>query len=163
MRKKHLILVIFVFSILGCRKQGCTDSSALNYDSKAKKNDGSCIYAVEPDVPQDPRDQFVGMYAVLDSSYVSAGSDWVIGPIYEIEISTDNTLEDTIYIFNAGNFGILKTAFMTGDDFIMDIYPDGGFFIAGGKGSFGSNTITYEMTRYMGGPIPNVYGKGVKI
>jgi len=28
----------------GCKKWGCTDSNADNYDSKAKKDDGSCVY-----------------------------------------------------------------------------------------------------------------------
>jgi len=31
--------------LAGCRKEGCTDESALNFDSDAKKDDGSCNYA----------------------------------------------------------------------------------------------------------------------
>lgn len=39
------ISLLFVFIVLSsCKKEGCTDSYAVNYDDNAKKNDGSCIY-----------------------------------------------------------------------------------------------------------------------
>lgn len=38
-----LLAVAIIFS--GCRKEGCTDPEAINYNSKAKKDDGSCEYA----------------------------------------------------------------------------------------------------------------------
>lgn len=31
-----------------CKKKGCTDSTATNYDDKAKKDDGSCTYPTPP-------------------------------------------------------------------------------------------------------------------
>ncbi|MBI2968292.1 MAG: hypothetical protein HYY40_10845 [Bacteroidetes bacterium] len=31
----------------GCSRKGCTDPNAINYDVDAKKDDGSCIYAIE--------------------------------------------------------------------------------------------------------------------
>ncbi len=42
-----VILTVFVFS---CKKEGCTDEKALNFDEKAKKDDGSCLY---PDTTND--------------------------------------------------------------------------------------------------------------
>jgi len=39
-----LILSIFVYGINSCKKKGCMDSSAANYNSEAKKDDGSCVY-----------------------------------------------------------------------------------------------------------------------
>uniref|UniRef100_UPI00404B8176 hypothetical protein n=1 Tax=Flavobacterium sp. TaxID=239 RepID=UPI00404B8176 len=33
---------------VSCKKEGCTDETATNYDSKAKKDDGSCEYEVAP-------------------------------------------------------------------------------------------------------------------
>ena len=40
-----LLIVIAVIS--SCNKKGCTDPTATNYDSKAKKDDGSCIIPTE--------------------------------------------------------------------------------------------------------------------
>lgn len=44
-----IITKIFMLSVVGltlfsCAKPGCTDPSATNYNSAAKKNDGSCTY-----------------------------------------------------------------------------------------------------------------------
>jgi len=40
------ILVIGLFaSLFSCRKEGCTDTKAVNYNSSAKADDGSCVYA----------------------------------------------------------------------------------------------------------------------
>ncbi|MGB0402681.1 MAG: FixH family protein [Salibacteraceae bacterium] len=33
------------FAVSSCNPEGCTDDTATNYDSKAKKDDGSCTYA----------------------------------------------------------------------------------------------------------------------
>jgi len=42
----YIILVLAVLPLItsSCRKKGCTDSAATNYDSKARKNDGTCTY-----------------------------------------------------------------------------------------------------------------------
>ena len=46
MNKTKLTISILCFSLLSivsCKKEGCTDADATNYDEKAKKDDGSCI------------------------------------------------------------------------------------------------------------------------
>jgi hypothetical protein len=44
--KKLLYLGIFTALLtVSCKKEGCTDETALNYDGKADKNDNSCVYA----------------------------------------------------------------------------------------------------------------------
>ena len=46
--KKTLILLsvatIGAMTFTGCKKKGCTDSTATNFNSKAKKDDASCVY-----------------------------------------------------------------------------------------------------------------------
>ena len=46
MREKIWIIILFAVGLLfvGCTKNGCTDSTAKNYDKRAKNDDGSCIY-----------------------------------------------------------------------------------------------------------------------
>ena len=43
---KKIVCLLFVCSVvfIGCKKKGCTDPSATNYDSSAEKDDGSCIF-----------------------------------------------------------------------------------------------------------------------
>jgi hypothetical protein len=46
--KKGIILlatVVGLATISSCNKKGCTDPDALNYSEKAKKDDGTCVYA----------------------------------------------------------------------------------------------------------------------
>ncbi len=50
--------LILVFVLFSCKKKGCTDLLALNYDNEAAQNDGSCNYQSE---------HFVGQYSVTDS------------------------------------------------------------------------------------------------
>src|SRR5690554_5796432 len=41
---KLLIIVISAGLLFACKKDGCTDPAAINYDSKANNDDGSCYY-----------------------------------------------------------------------------------------------------------------------
>ena len=44
-----ITLTALTFS--SCKKEGCTDPTAENYNEKAKKDDGSCLYTEEPTSP----------------------------------------------------------------------------------------------------------------
>ncbi|WP_417265220.1 hypothetical protein [Brumimicrobium sp.] len=41
------ILVLGLSSLSSCKREGCTDPNSINFDTKAKKNDGSCRYQGE--------------------------------------------------------------------------------------------------------------------
>ena len=45
--RAHLVLTIFLVAtvFVGCKKRGCLDPNALNYDSQAQVEDNSCTYA----------------------------------------------------------------------------------------------------------------------
>ena len=45
LEKLSLILLIGGLTLTSCKKEGCTDETAENYNEKAKKDDGSCTYA----------------------------------------------------------------------------------------------------------------------
>ena len=40
--KKIILFSIPLMFVLSCGKKGCTDPTAINYDSEAEKDDGSC-------------------------------------------------------------------------------------------------------------------------
>lgn len=46
MKKLAIFFIAFTLGagITSCKKKGCTDSTAVNYNSKAKKDNGSCLY-----------------------------------------------------------------------------------------------------------------------
>lgn len=48
MKKTLILLSVATFGAMtftGCKKKGCTDSTATNYNSEAKKDDASCVYS----------------------------------------------------------------------------------------------------------------------
>ncbi|NOQ72526.1 MAG: hypothetical protein GQ574_11020 [Crocinitomix sp.] len=116
-----------------CRKKGCTNEEASNYDTEAKKDDGSCIF--------DPRDEYLGSYVVTDSSF---GDGTFISTInYTLVVDKGSTVSDTIYLNNWRNTGDNYPAFLTGSSFTA---PDNGNPENGGisgSGSFEENSISY--------------------
>lgn len=75
MKKVFLTIIIGASLMSSCKKEGCTDSAATNYDKKAKKDDGSCKFPVQ--------DGFVwkengGAEIKADSAFWTTGS-WGTG------------------------------------------------------------------------------------
>ena len=111
MSNYHSITIIFIIilTFISCKKEeepvfGCTDSSAMNYNSNATSNDGSCLIAY--DIAQglwninpncdDLNIPFLGdMISLNDALPESIEVDGSGGNIIFIEIS-DNQVEGTI-------------------------------------------------------------------
>lgn len=66
-----LVAASLVFGTVSCRK-GCTDPQAINYDSKAKKDDGSC---------QQPS---TNTGVEVKAGFISADETWTADKIYKI-------------------------------------------------------------------------------
>lgn len=59
-------------STVSCKKEGCTDETATNYNSEAKKDDGSCTYAEEP----------ADETTVMVTANITTNTTWETGKIY---------------------------------------------------------------------------------
>ena len=49
MIKKIIVFTAAATLMIACKKEGCTDESAINYSAEAKKDDGSCNYEESAD------------------------------------------------------------------------------------------------------------------
>ncbi len=67
-----LLGAALTMTAVSCKKEGCTDAAAINYDSKAKKDDGSCKYNT-PDEDES---------TVYVSSNITSNTTWETGKIY---------------------------------------------------------------------------------
>lgn len=128
-----LTLIVFI----GCKKEGCIDPLASNYNSEAKKDDGTCTYP-EPDA----RDPYLGNYWVTDSLFLFG--DFSEQQIYTLTISTGGTSADTIYLNNLWNDGANYYAIMAGSNFSIPSQVVSGPYSASGNGNFASDVITYQ-------------------
>lgn len=137
---------MLVLSITACKKEGCTDPSATNYDEKAKKDDGNCIIPT-----QDSRTKFIGSYHMVDSVFENNVFDSRLE--YVMNITTNNTKRDTIYLNNLANSPASNIALVAGNHFSL-LYGGG----VQATGSISGNTFTYE---FQGGNT-TIKGKGTK-
>ncbi|UKN01970.1 hypothetical protein K6119_00380 [Paracrocinitomix mangrovi] len=133
------ILAILSISLLmiSCKKEGCTDTTALNYNAEADVDDGTCVYP-EP----DPREPYLGNYWVTDST-------WIFGSfseenVYTLQVTTGGTASDTIYLNNLWNDGVAYFAIMAGTNFSIPSQQVSGPYYAEGSGNFTNDVITYQ-------------------
>lgn len=140
MKKTIIYTVLFAALSMStaCRKKGCTDENALNYDVEAQKDDGSCI--------EDPRSQYLGSYVVTDSSF--GGGSFISTKVYTLVVDKGTTSDNAIILNNWRGTGDNYPATLTGATFTI---PDNGNPANGGifgNGSFSGSTITYTAKNY---------------
>jgi hypothetical protein len=73
------MLSALTLGAVSCKKKGCTDATATNYNSEAKKDDNSCKYA----------DPVVEEGTITVSSNITSNTTWLTGKIYILSTSCD--------------------------------------------------------------------------
>jgi hypothetical protein len=100
-----LSLAVMLFSAVAftsCKKKGCMDEAAVNYDEKAKKDDGSCNYKpIITIVGANPATVYVG------STYNDAGATAFVKNSGPVDVTTDLSNVNTS---QTGSFIVTYTA-----------------------------------------------------
>lgn len=99
---KNLIFIALAASTLflnSCKKEGCTDSKATNYNEKAKKDDGSCTYPPEVNSGK--------VTLMLDHTWANTGSDFQLGTEY-IHPTTNDALTFATLKYYISNLKLKK-------------------------------------------------------
>jgi len=78
-----LLALMLVFSTAACKKEGCTDPAANNYDEKAKEDDGSCEYdavntTLSGDITEDMTLDSQHEYTIAGGVHVKDGATLTI-------------------------------------------------------------------------------------
>jgi hypothetical protein len=95
MKMNSSIFLILIFLFASCKKEGCTDLLALNYDNEATQDNGNCNYQSE---------RFVGLYSITDNLYGGMIPDeWISERTYTIEIKQDYNNNSQLVIINWAN------------------------------------------------------------
>ena len=139
MKRKILIGLGLVVLLISCKKEGCIDPTAINYDANADVDNGTCTY---PEPEPDPRDQFTGNYWVTDSLWIFSSFDHVDN--YSLLISTGGTVSDTLYLNNLWGDGANYLAILSGSNFSIPSQQVSGPYWASGSGNFSNGIISYE-------------------
>jgi len=92
MKQTMIILSIGLgaLTFTACKKKGCTDNGAVNFNSKAKKDDGSCLYK--------PIIKLNGQTSVtinVGSSYTDAGATATNKDGSSVTVTTNNQVDTT--------------------------------------------------------------------
>ena len=78
----QFLAVLSIISLIGtgCAKEGCTDPKAVNYNTEAEKDDGSCTYIFQGPLNasfEDPIDFFYGGGYWLAGEYDDSYNRWI--------------------------------------------------------------------------------------
>ncbi len=123
-----LLLFVAVFGLSACKKEGCTDSMAENYDAEAEENDNSCTYA---------RTKFLGDYSANQSCVYEGNSN------FSMSVSVGPNM-DEVMLNNFGNWGINIRAKINGGNITFKEEQNGITYEGSGYINGNTMTINYE-------------------
>lgn len=106
--KKSLFIIssiCFTLGISSCKKEGCTDATATNFNILATKDDGSCEYAISTTAPTPPTytPNFTGTYGALIAIQTITTTTTPIG-------SMDTQVGTAVAVFSEDGGTTLQTA-----------------------------------------------------
>ncbi len=90
---------ILMLSTIGCVRKGCMDPSAVNFNSDANREDGSCTYNTDYTIKiDDPIPN--GIYQIGDTVYLNIEISTSF-PTHGFEaLMINKTLQDTVLVLN---------------------------------------------------------------
>ena len=134
-----LLISVSIFSFTSCKKKGCTDETALNYEADAKKDDGSCTYSTNEGLAPISSSSTVVGYNILEKlsgiwngpvvspTPIGSFTEWIVDfrPISPSQISAKNELDSINDIFMSFFIckydNAYKVAFRNGGGFNGDV------------------------------------------
>lgn len=130
--KKILVSILFCsVALMSCKREGCTDETAMNYDEKAKVEDLSCTYYGDP---------YIGTYVVEDSLYQPMYSS--ITTVYQ-KITIVGSDESTLYLPNYQGTDDELYLEMSGSTFTIPAQEISGGLTISGSGFFRNDSLFY--------------------
>ncbi|NQV53167.1 MAG: hypothetical protein HQ500_08280 [Flavobacteriales bacterium] len=88
-----LLTTLLLLYFSSCKKKGCTDCNATNYNIEAEEEDASCVYANE---------DLLGVYSVQDSITGPPTLEWYFST-YDLEISKSECAPNHLTLTNYAN------------------------------------------------------------
>jgi len=127
------LLMVGLSTFQSCNKEGCTDSTANNFDDKADEDDNSCTF---------DRDAFIG-------NYNNSTDNCISGQSFNMTITRGVAATNQISISNFGGFGtsVNVTAIVSGSTVTLQSGTLGsGLSLLSGTGAINSNLLTINYT-----------------
>lgn len=136
-RKQLLATLLLVLGTMACKKEGCTDPLATNYDPKAKTDNGTCTVPTP-----DPRLAYTGTYEVTDSLFFDGNFQSI--KTYNLVVSIGTSTGDTLFFNNFWGNGATFYALVFDQNFSFPSQQVDVVYYASGDGTIDGQTISYE-------------------